>query len=205
VVDASPNADWPRRSAWAGVPVESSADAIRRVGVYATAREGLSVASVIAKRRNEGALAKLVTARYGLELPSTCRAVGGAVHTFLWAGPGQWLAVAQHGESFADLSGAAAVIDQSDARAALRLTGPNVRDMLAKGCMIDLHPSAFPPGAAALTSIAHIGIHLWRIDERLDGGDPAFDLLVARSMAASFWSWAAASAAEFGYRFSSSR
>jgi sarcosine oxidase subunit gamma len=77
--------------------------------------------------------------------------------------------------------------------------------MLAKGCMVDLHPSAFPPGAAALTSIAHIGVHLWRIDERLDGGDPAFDLLVARSMAASFWSWAAASAAEFGCRFAGSR
>ncbi len=54
--------------------------------------------------------------------------------------------------------------NQSDARAALRLSGPHVRDMLAKGCMIDLHPSVFPPGAAAMTSIAHIGVHLWRLD-----------------------------------------
>ena len=52
--------------------------------------------------------------------------------------------------------------------------------------MIDLHPAAFPPGAAAMTSIAHIGVHLWRVDERRDDSDAIFDILIARSMAASF-------------------
>ena len=205
MVDAPPNAEWPRSSAWAGIAVENSADATRSVGVHAAVREGLGVASVIARRGSEGALSRLVATRYGLELPTTCRAVCGAAHALLWSGPGRWLAVAERGERFADLSEAAAVTDQSDALATMRLTGQYVRDMLAKGCMIDLHPRAFPPGAAALISIAHMGVHLWRIDQGADDGDPAFDLLVARSTVASFWSWVAASAAEFGWKVSRSR
>jgi methylglutamate dehydrogenase subunit D len=111
---------------------------------------------------------------------------------------GQWLHVAEWNESFAEFSEFAAVNDQSDARAALRLSGPNVREMLAKGCMIDLHPTAFPSGAAAMTSIAHISVHLWRADAQGDGGDAIIDMLVGRSMAASLWSWVNASAAEYG-------
>ena len=200
MVDPSLKANWPRHSAWASILTESPPDAARPVGVNAIAREGLGVASVLAQRVGEAALSALVKTRYGLELPTTPRAVRNAAHAFVWAGPGQWLLVAEQRESFVELSELAAVSDQSDARAALRLSGPHVRDMLAKGCMIDLHPAAFPPGAVAMTSIAHIGVHLWRVDEQPRDGDPAFDVLIARSMAASFWSWASASAAEYGCR-----
>ncbi len=200
MVDASPNTTWRRRSAWADILVETPADATRPFGVEATAREGLGIASILAPRGGEAALAKLVATRYGVELPTTARAVRSRAHAFVWAGPEQWLFVAESGQDLAELSRLAAVSDQSDARAALRLTGPKVRDMLAKGCMIDLHPKAFPPGAAAITSIAHIGVCLWRADTPPDEGDVIFDILVARSMAASFWSWAEASAAEFGCR-----
>ncbi len=199
MVDASPKTSWPRRSAWADILAETPADATRPVGVKAIAREGLGLASVVAPRGGEAALAKLVATRYGLMLPTAPRAVRGAAETFVWAGPGQWLFVAEPRQDLAELSALAAVSDQSDARASLRLTGPKVRDMLAKGCMIDLHPRAFPPGAAAVTSIAHIGVCLWRADEQPDEGHAVFDILVARSMAASFWSWAHACAAEFGY------
>jgi sarcosine oxidase gamma subunit len=49
-----------------------------------------------------------------------------------------------------------------------------------------------------MTSIAHIGVHLWRLDAHANDRDAVFDILIARSMAASFWSWATASAAEYG-------
>lgn len=198
MVDASLKTAWRRRSAWAGLLVENSADPAARVGVTVTAREGLAIAAVAARRGGEAALAALIETRYSLALPATPRAVRGAAHAFVWAGPGQWLWIADERQDLAELSALAAVSDQSDAQAALRLSGANVRDMLAKGCMIDLHPTAFPPGAAAMTSIAHIGVHLWRVDEQPDARNAAFDLLVARSMAGSFWSWAKASAAEFG-------
>lgn len=198
MVDASLRTDWLRRSAWADVLVESPVDANRPVGVNVIAREGLGVARVLAQRGGEAALSERVKTRYGLELPMTPRAVRGAGHAVVWAGPGHWLLLAERRQDFAALAKLAAVSDQSDGLAALRLGGPNVRDMLAKGCMIDLHPAAFPSGAAATTRIAHIGVHLWRIDEEPNGDDAIFDILIARSMAASFWSWANASAAEHG-------
>jgi methylglutamate dehydrogenase subunit D len=200
VVDLPVKTNWPRRGAWAGILTESAVDATRPTGVNVTARERLGVASIVARRTAEAALSALVRERYGLDLPMVPRAAHSASHTVVWAGPGQWLLITERKEDFSALSSLAAVSEQSDARAALRLTGPNVRDMLAKGCMIDLHPAAFPPGAAAMTSIAHIGVHLWRVDEPSRDGDAAFDILVARSMAASFWSWAKASAAEYGFK-----
>ena len=84
--------------------------------------------------------------------------------------------------------------DQSDGRALMRLSGSRVRDLLAKGCPIDLHPRAFKGGDVALTTISHIGVHLWQVDDA-----PTYDLALMRSMAESFWSWLDASAAEFGY------
>jgi heterotetrameric sarcosine oxidase gamma subunit len=198
VVDLRVKTNWPRRGAWAGILTESPVNATRPIGVNVIAREGLGVASIVARRSAETALSALVWERYGLDLPIVPRAAHSASHTVVWAGPGQWLLIAERKEGFSALSSLAAVSEQSDARAALRLAGPNVRDMLAKGCMVDLHPAAFPSGAVAMTSIAHIGVHLWRVDESPCGGDAIFDILVARSMAASFWSWAKASAAEYG-------
>ena len=198
MVDLEPKMPWRRRGAWAGILTESPVDAEQRNGVKVAAREGLGIASILARRGGEAALLALARARYDLDLPMAPCVARNATHAFVWAGPGQWLLVAEQREGLAELSELAAVSDQSDARAALRLSGPKVRDMLAKGCMIDLHPAAFPPGAAAMTSVAHIGVHLWRVDAGADGGDAMFDILVGRSMAASFWSWAKASAAEYG-------
>ncbi|WP_458151488.1 sarcosine oxidase subunit gamma [Bradyrhizobium sp. UFLA05-109] len=119
-----------------------------------------------------------------------------------WSGPDHWLLLARHRAGFSDLlaslSDKAAVSDQSHARAALRVSGTRVREVLAKGAMIDLHSSVFSVDATALTSFAHIGVQLWRTEDGPDGA--VFEILVARSMAGSFWSWLAASAAEFGYR-----
>lgn len=205
MVDSSREAHWARCSVWADVLTESPVDATGPAGVNVTPREGLCVVSIQARRGGEAAIASLVKARYGLDLPMKPRVVQSGTHAFVWAGPGQWLLVAEQAESLAELQELAAVSNQSDGRAALRLSGLHVCDMLAKGCMIDLHPSAFPSGATAMTSIAHIGVHLWRLDLQPPDGGAAFDILIARSMAGSFWSWASASAAEFGCRVTIAR
>jgi sarcosine oxidase subunit gamma len=191
---------WKPRSAWAGILSEGSFGAKGPAGVAATAREGLGIASLIAPEDGEAALSQVVKTRFGLELPTTPRTVVSAGRALVWAGPGQWLLVTESRTGFVDdlqaLSGLAAIADQSDGRAVLTLSGGKIRAALAKGCMIDLHPSAFPVGSAALTSIAHIGVHLWRAEDGPNGA--VFELMVARSMAGSFWSWFSASAAEFG-------
>ena len=84
--------------------------------------------------------------------------------------------------------------DQSDARLVLLLSGPRVRDVLAKGVPVDLHPKAFKPGDVANTIVAHIGVQIDMLDDA-----PIYQLTAPRSTAGSFWSWLTASAAEFGY------
>ncbi len=192
MVDLRVKTNWPRRGAWAGILTESPVNATRPIGVNVIAREGLGVASVLAQRGGEAApLSALVRTHYERRsADDSTRRLGCSACFRLGRSRTMAALSASRREDFAELSkAAAAVSDQSDARAALRLSGPNVRDMLGKGCMIDLHPAAFPPGAAAMTSIAHMGVHLWRVDEPPCDGDAIFDILIARSMAASFWSW----------------
>jgi heterotetrameric sarcosine oxidase gamma subunit len=43
----------------------------------------------------------------------------------------------------------------------LRICGPGTREALAKLIPIDLHPSAFPPDATALTLAGHISVQIW--------------------------------------------
>ncbi|MGH3851274.1 MAG: sarcosine oxidase subunit gamma, partial [Pseudonocardiaceae bacterium] len=95
----------------------------------------------------------------------------------------------------AALAGSASLVDQSDGKAVLRIAGPRTRDVLAKGCPLDLHPRVFKPGDAATTAISLIPCQLWQIDEA-----PTYDIAVASSYAGSFWRWLTASAAEYGYQ-----
>jgi sarcosine oxidase subunit gamma len=190
---------WTARGAWTGIVAASAFGAIGD-GVNVQLREGLGIASLIAHRAQEPALAHALQNRYGLELPTGPAAVSSANHTLIWAGPSQWLLLAKSYTGFArqcaGLAGLAALTDQSDGRAVLSLSGRMARKVLAKGCMVDLHPRAFPVGMTALTGIAHIAIQLWRSEDDIDGA--VYAIMVPRSMAASFRSWLSASAAEFG-------
>ena len=96
----------------------------------------------------------------------------------------------------APFAGLASVVDQSHGRTLLRVTGPHVRDALAKGVAVDLHPRAFKTGDAAATLVSHIPVQLWQIDDR-----PTYEFAVARSLAQSFWHWLEASAAQYGLEF----
>lgn len=116
----------------------------------------------------------------------------------LWSGPDKYLAgVPEDTDLEARLQAAcgstAAVIDQSDGRFALRLSGPAVRRTLAKGLTLDLHPRAFAVGETALTMLAHLNVQLTRVDP-----DSTFDLIAPRASAGNVWHWLEASAGEFG-------
>ncbi len=131
-----------------------------------------------------------------LSLPASgCWTEGGGMEA-VWLGPGRWLVFGAAGLERVlreRLGGLAAVSDQSDARVVLRLSGARVRDALAKGVPIDLHPRAFGPGRAAATLAAQIGVLVWQRDAA-----PTFDLAVARSYAGSLAEWLIGAAAEYG-------
>lgn len=199
--------NWAARGAWSGIARPGESGGAAAAGVTVRLEGGFGLATLIAPESAAASLAGAVRAMLGLDLPSSPAASASESHALLWSGPGQWLLRARERSGFhallAGLSAHAAVSDQSDARAALRLSGARVRDVLAKGSMVDLHPSAFPIHAVALTSFAHVGVQLWRGEDGPDG--PVFEVLVARSMAGSFWAWFSASAAEFGCHVISGR
>ena len=84
-----------------------------------------------------------------------------------------------------------AVTDVSAQRIALRLTGGHVRDVLAKGCAIDLHPRVFGRGRSAVTTLGQAGVVL------LSLGDDDFLVLVRSSFAGYLADWLLDAALEF--------
>lgn len=124
----------------------------------------------------------------------------GGIATF-WLGPDEWLAVAPETEGerlLSELGEAlgkhhAAVVDQSAARGAVRLSGPRARDVLAKGCRLDLHRGVFKPGQCAQTALARALVLLCALDEM-----PAFDLYVRPSFAHYMTYWLLDAMAEYG-------
>jgi sarcosine oxidase subunit gamma len=164
-------------------------------GVFVTPIEDRGVATVIG--RGGDALDAYFLRAHALTPPRTPAVAAGSGCALVWMGPEQWLALADDRlfptRLVEALGENAAVSDQSDARAILHLRGPRLRDALAKGCPIDLHPDAFEPGDAAVTAIAQVGVHIWWLPD-----DDGLHVAVFRSMASSFWSWLFASSAEFG-------
>lgn len=172
-------------------------------GVIVSEVRDASLATVTTRNGRRTALVDAARATFGVELPSLPRRVEGRDVAFVWSGPDQWLAYrhpapaggmeAALAEPFAGL---ASIVDQSHGRTLLRVTGPRVRDALAKGIAIDLHPREFRSGHAAVTAVAHIGVHLWQTDD-----SPTYEFAVPRGFALSFWHWLEASAAQFGLEF----
>ncbi len=139
----------------------------------------------------------------GFGLPTEPNTVaGGEGVCALWLGPDEWLVTTAGGEEaglMARLNGAlaghhASVVDVSDARTVIVLRGERARDVLAKGCGLDLHPRVFKPGRCAQTALARASILIHQTSE-----DPAYDIYVDRSFAQYLWTWLEDAAAEFGF------
>lgn len=168
--------------------------------VTARVRSDLSLVHVAARRGQGEALRAAVESAYSLRLPDKPRLVAGKSLFVAWAGPDQWLAMAENPEGRdlerelrQALQGLASVADQTDGRAVVEIAGPRARDVLAKGVPIDLHPRVFEPGHVAITHASHIGIILWQADAA-----PTYALAMFRSFADSFAHWLAESAEEYG-------
>lgn len=177
---------WTPRSAWS--PAIANVERSHDAGLILTPRDDLAVASIIASGGRKQECLKALQDFAGVAAPEKPRAHFGPRAALVWAGPGEWLLVTPDPSLMSQLpavlAGVAAMSDQSSGRAILRVEGPLVRDTLAKGLMIDLHPRAFAKGDAALTVANLIGVHIWQVDDA-----PVYDLAVTRSMAIDFWRW----------------
>ncbi|MDC7340843.1 sarcosine oxidase subunit gamma [Streptomyces lydicus] len=106
-------------------------------------------------------------------LPRECgRTTTSGPHTVAWLGPDEWLVLSQAestavtAELRAALGGdPGSVVDVSANRTTLELSGPAARQVLEKGCPLDLHPRSFAPGRAVSTTVGPVAVLLWQVDD----------------------------------------
>ena len=173
-------------------------------GVIATERDGFGIARIAAHRAQAAKVSELFRADFGVEPPNAPRRASRGDVGIAGIGPGVWLATRDGaGNAFADslrslLGDCAAVSDQSDAYAILRLTGPKVRETLAKLIPIDIHPRSFQEGDIAQTLCGYVNVTLWRLEDTAQSGT-AFEIWAGRSLAVSLHQAISHGAAEFGF------
>lgn len=120
-----------------------------------------------------------------------------------WTGPDEWLIVADPANPAlpARLRDAtenlhAAVTDLSGGQMLIELSGSRVRDALAAGCTLDLHPGRFAAGRCAQTTLARAGMLIMAWDEA-----PTYRIVVRRSFADYVARWLDHVGREFGVRW----
>jgi heterotetrameric sarcosine oxidase gamma subunit len=90
-----------------------------------------------------------------------------------------------------ECAGVGTAVDLSSALTVLDLTGPAAREVLARGCRLDLGPSAFPTGRAARTLMAQVSVIL-------AAHSSGVLLLTPSTTARHFSEWLVATARPFG-------
>jgi sarcosine oxidase, subunit gamma len=110
----------------------------------------------------------------------------------VWLGPDEWLIIGPDGTASltAQLLRTAlgdelgSIVDVSANRTTLELSGPVARQVLQKGCTLDLHPRAFTSGSCAQTLVSKVNVLLVQA-----GRSPAYRLLVRGSFAQYLADW----------------
>ncbi|MGY1692978.1 sarcosine oxidase subunit gamma [Geodermatophilus sp. SYSU D01105] len=149
-----------------------------------------------------GTVGAEAAAALGVDLPTAPNTwVPTGTGRAVWLGPDEWLLTSTT-ESPEDLEArvraavrplGGSATDVSAQRIGLRLTGARVRDVLAKGCSIDLHPRVFGRGSSAQTTLGQAGVVLLGLS---DTGDDLV-VLVRSSFAGYLADWLLDAALEF--------
>jgi sarcosine oxidase subunit gamma len=130
-----------------------------------------AITSVAPFAGQEAAVSAALQVATGAAFPDPNRWTGGDTR-IVWTGPGQAMVL---GPRVAPPG--AAVTDQSDAWAVMRLEGEGAEAVLARLVPVDVRRAQFPPGHAARTMLHHMTCTVLRVEEA------AFEIMVFRSMA----------------------
>lgn len=131
-----------------------------------------AITSVASLAGREAAVSAALQASVGAEFPAPNRWTGGATR-IVWTGPGQAMVLGPR-----VTPEGAALTDQSDAWAVMRLDGTGAEAVLARLVPLDVRRAHFPEGHAARTLLHHMTCTLMRVEAA------AFEIMVFRSMAA---------------------
>lgn len=150
-------------------------------------REGLALVN-LRGRTDDAAFLEVAGRALGTALPvEPCRTAETAGRRIVWAGPDDWFVLDPISrpdglvQRLRDVvSGSnTAITDVSSGYVLLRLVGRSARDVLARGCPLDLHPRAFGVGHCAGSHFFKASVWLWQTDSL-----PVFEVLVRRSFRA---------------------
>ncbi|WP_413876061.1 sarcosine oxidase subunit gamma [Albidovulum sp.] len=133
------------------------------------------ITSVAPFRGKERAVAAALK-KLGLGWPGPGQSLRSGGVSCLWTGRDQAFLI---GSAPDGLAGIAALTDQSDGWARMRLEGPAAEAVLARLVPLDLRAATFPEGSVARSGLNHMMMVLVR------EGPEAFGIMVFRSMAGS--------------------
>ncbi|SEK95781.1 sarcosine oxidase subunit gamma [Roseovarius azorensis] len=132
--------------------------------------------SVAPYRGQERALSAALKSAHGMAWPAPGRMTGREGARAIWFG--QRMALLVGPDPDPALAAHAALTDQSDGWAVLRLEGAGAREVLARLTPLDLRERVFEQGHTARSELAHMAASVTRM-----GGD-AWQVMVFRSMTA---------------------
>ena len=169
----------------------------RGAGVKIKAIENQGIAQVFASKGKTGAVERALKIKESPGKSTVTREL-----TALPISPGQWLVSASKTDGFAiglgkKLKKNGYVSEQSDSRVTFRISGPRARELMQKGCRLDLDPSVTSKGWCAQTTMAQIGTTIHQIDD-----SPTYDVMVYSGFAQEFAEWLDHTGAQLGVVFS---
>ncbi|WP_116140951.1 sarcosine oxidase subunit gamma [Trinickia diaoshuihuensis] len=135
---------------------------------------------------SDGAIAAAVQSVLGARLPTEANTVArGTEYEALWLGPDEWLIRSNEART-PELEGKmrtalgalfASVVDVGSGYTVLEASGERVREVLSRGCPLDLHPKMLQRGQCAQSHFFKASIVLIPTDE------DTFEIIVRRSFA----------------------
>lgn len=131
--------------------------------------------SIAPYRGQQAKLSQMLEDAHGMAYPGPNRATGKAAARAIWFGRDQAMLVGPAPD--ARLAEHAAIVDQSDAWAVVRLEGAAAEDVLARLVPVDLRARAFKRGHTVRTQVEHMMASITRT------GPNAFMIMTFRSMA----------------------
>lgn len=134
-----------------------------------------AMTSIAPFKGQDQALCKAMAAAHGVAFPAINQSTENTTVRAIWFGQG--MALLQGPVAATELTKLAALTDQSDAWAVVRLEGEGAEDVLARLVPVDLGRRSFKLGHTARTELAHMMASITRI------GPDAFQVMVFRSMA----------------------
>ena len=121
----------------------------------------------------------------------------------IWLGPDEWLILTDATEldTLKDdltrslINSHSALVDVSDNSTIIEIKGRYSREILMKGCSLDIHPSVFRTGCSAQIDLGLANIILLKTAD-----EPIYQIIVRASFASYLWDWLVDAAHEFKVR-----